>query len=105
MSYAEVYRRRRPDADTAQLLRRWARGEVNVVTVTSGEALRNLHDMLGQLGRRWLLETDLVVASQRIAGVARELGIQSRVLVAPGAADEALCDTLIQWVRTRGQHD
>lgn len=97
VEYAEVYRRAKPTADVGRLMRHWARGEIDIVTVTSNEGLRNLFDMVGQLGREWLRKTPLVVASHRQVDLARELGVKAEPLVAAGAADEAIIDAVRAW--------
>lgn len=92
--YAEVYRRGRPAVQSGHLLRRW-RSDVQVVTVTSDGILRNLMQLLGDRGRATLLDTPLVVISERTADTARRLGFQ-RVRVAQRAEDasivQAICD-------------
>jgi uroporphyrinogen-III synthase len=88
LTYAECYRRGRPRADAAALLRAWARDEVHAVTVTSSEGLHNLFDMLGKLGQQWLKQTPLFAPHPRIARAARELGIASVIVTGPG--DEGL---------------
>jgi uroporphyrinogen-III synthase len=95
VEYAECYRRTRPQADVQILLRAWTQGEIHAVTVTSGEGLSNLFDMLGTLGRHWLRKTPLFVAHERIAVSARELGI-AEVVVA-GAADEAMIGAIVRY--------
>jgi uroporphyrinogen-III synthase len=94
VEYVECYRRARPRADAAPLLRAWARNEVDAVTVTSSEGLRNLFEMLGKLGQSWFLRTPLLAPHPRIAAVARELGCRHVVETAPG--DEGLMDALLQ---------
>ena len=95
VDYAECYRRTRPQSDVQALLRAWTLGEIHAVTVTSGEALRNLFDMLGTLGRHWLRKTPLFVAHERIAEAARELGIDA--IVVAGASDEAMLHALFRY--------
>ncbi len=97
VEYAEVYRRGRPHADVSELLRRWARGEIDVVTVTSNESLRNLFDMVGKLGQQWLRKTALVVVSERGAALARELGFEQPPIVAREAGDEVLVEAIRAW--------
>ena len=80
VEYAECYRRVRPEAEIAPLLAAWKRGEMNAVTVTSSEGLRNLWEMVGDSGRTWLENTPLFVSHERIAEVAWKLGF-NRVLV------------------------
>jgi len=94
VEYVECYRRARPRADAAPLLKAWARNEVDAVTVTSSEGLRNLFEMVGRLGQSWLKRTPLLAPHPRIAAAARELGCGSVVETAPG--DEGLLQALLQ---------
>ena len=94
IEYAECYRRSRPNADAAQLLRYWARDELNAVTVTSADGLHNLFDMVGKLGRQWLKKTPLFAPHERIALVASELGLEQVTVTPPG--DEGLLRSIVQ---------
>lgn len=95
VEYAECYRRARPQAAAGDLLRRWSRNEVAAVTVTSGESLRNLYDMLGKLGGQWLRTTPLFAPHSHIAEIAHQLGVQTVVVTEPG--DEGLVAGLVTW--------
>ena len=95
VEYAECYRRSRPDAGAGELLRHWARAELDAVTVTSSEGLRNLYDMVGKLARHWLKRTPLFVPHERIAAAARELGLERVELTGPG--DDGLMDALVAY--------
>jgi uroporphyrinogen-III synthase len=95
VEYAECYKRIKPNGDAQSLLKAWARGEIQAVTVTSGEALRNLSDMLGTLGRPWLRKTPLFVPHEHIAVVARELAIST--VTVTGAGDEGLVAGMSQY--------
>lgn len=101
VEYAEAYRRGRPDADVNKLMHHWARGELDVIVVTSNEGLRNLFDMVGKLGQTWLCKTTLVVVSERMVQLARELGFKQPPVVAREASDDALVEALIAWQETR----
>lgn len=94
VEYVECYRRARPRADAAPLLRAWARNEVDAVTLTSSEGLRNLFEMVGRLGQSWLRRTPLLAPHPRIAAAARELGCGNVMETAPG--DEGLMNALSQ---------
>ena len=95
VAYAECYRRTRPRIDCGPLLAAWARGGVHAVTVSSGEGLANLYDMLGRPGQELLRRTPLFVPHPRLVGAAEQLGIQE-VLVA-GAADEDVTAALVAY--------
>lgn len=97
VEYAECYRRARPRAEVAPLLKCWARNEIHVVTLSSTEGLRNLYDLLGKLGRQWLARTPAAVLSERIREVARELGLKADVRVAAEATDDGLFQAIKEW--------
>jgi len=84
VEYAECYRRLRPDPDVAPLVRAWGRGEVDAVTVTSSEGLRNLFDIVGETGRERLLHTPLFVPHPRIAEAAHGREVRTVIVTGPG---------------------
>lgn len=97
VEYAACYRRLRPRADAAALTRAFSRGEIDVVTVTSAEALRNLREMLGDADARALKQLPIVVVSERLRQIARELGITGPVQVASTASDESIAAAIQTW--------
>lgn len=94
VEYAECYRRAKPAGDAQMLLRAWGRGELHAITITSREALDNLFDMVGTLGRHWLRKTPMFVPHERIGEAARALGITD-VTVTP-SGDEALIEAMVR---------
>lgn len=88
VDYAECYRRVTPDPDTAPLLRAWTRNELDAVTVTSSEGLRNLFEIIGEPERALLLRTPLFVPHPRIAEAAHAKGVERVIVTGPG--DEGL---------------
>lgn len=97
VEHIECYRRVQPQVDVATVVRDWQAGGIDIVTVTSAEALRNLHAQLGPQGRRCLARTPLVVVSSRIAQAARELGLTAEVCVSRSASDAAILDAVLAW--------
>lgn len=97
VEYAECYRRRRTSADTAPLLKAWARNEVDAIVVTSSEALHHLFDLVGKLGQTWLRATPVFVPHPRICATARSLGLERVVETGPG--DEGLLAGLVEHFR------
>ncbi len=97
VQYAECYRRVLPGEDAAALLLRWARGEIDVVTATSVEALQNLVAIVGEAGRAPLLQTPIVVISQRVAATCRKLGFVRGPYIASSASDEGMLDAIKAW--------
>lgn len=96
LTVVECYRRGKPvGADVGALLHRWGRGEIGAITVTSGESIRNLFDLVGKLGQQWLRKTPVFAFHENIAAVARELGVEQVFVTAAG--DEGLLRGLIEW--------
>ena len=85
VSYAECYRRVRPQADPGPLLAAWGRGEVQAVSALSGETLENFVAMLGTDGADRLASAVLVVPHEAIAAH-REARRFAQVVVAPAGA-------------------
>jgi len=96
----EVYRRTMPPTDAqavAAIEARWHAGEIDVVTLTSGEILANLVAMLGDPHRTLLATATLLVVSPRLETAARALGCRGEILVAPAADDDTLTGVLSTW--------
>lgn len=101
VEYAEVYRRAKPQVDPKELRRPLERGEIDVVTVTSNEGLRNLFELAGPRGQAQLRKTPLVVISARMVELARELGFEHAPTVSREACDEALAEAIVRAAQTR----
>jgi uroporphyrinogen-III synthase len=80
------YRRGRPDIDAGPLREGLAQGTIDALTVTSSEGLRNLVTMVGATGAAALKRVPLLVAHQRIAEEARQMGFAEAIVTAPGDA-------------------
>ena len=105
VEYAEVYRRTRPEVDDKALLRPLERGEIDVVTVTSNDGLRNLFDMAGPRRQQHLRQLPLVVISERMVELAQEFGFKRPPTVSKEACDEALVEAIITAAQGGNQHD
>ena len=91
----DVYRRQAPEGIAARLGS--ACGSIDVVTVTSAEALGNLLDSAPWVAS-WLSRRLLVAASGRIAGVARARNL-SRVTVAGGVDGASIVDATVRGLK------
>jgi uroporphyrinogen-III synthase len=97
VTYAEVYRRARPDVDAGGVVERGRAGGIDAIVVTSVQGLENLFDMLGEGGTGWLERAGYVVIGERLRARARDLGVKEEPVVATRADDEALVEALIRW--------
>ncbi len=81
VSIAQVYVRKIPDYDVQlkrqQLSQNWTELGISDITVTSNESLQNLYEMLEVPARNEMLNTHLIVPSQRCAQLAKQLGFKT----------------------------
>jgi len=97
VEYAECYRRQKPQLDSVNISSQLNRGDVSIIVCTSNEGLHNLHEMVGPSGQQSLLQTPLIVVSERAADLAQEMGFTSRPLVSSQANDDAILNSIILW--------
>lgn len=90
----EVYCREKPVADPAPVKRLLAEGHLQACIVTSGEALQNLLEMLGNEASRRLRDVPLVVISDRLKGLAAAEGF--KIIAVSEPADEVVVETLTE---------
>ncbi|SDY09741.1 uroporphyrinogen-III synthase [Nitrosomonas sp. Nm33] len=95
LEYVECYRRDKPKTDASLLLDSWSNNALHAVTVTSSEGLHNLFDMIGKVGQQLLKKTPLFTAHERIAYVAKELGLTNIHVTAAG--DDGLVQGLLEY--------
>ena len=93
VEYLGCYRRGKPHSGAATLAALWARGELDALTVTASEGLRNLCAMVDGPGRQALAQTPLFVPHARIAEAAASVGLTRVIVTPPG--DEGLLAGLI----------
>lgn len=97
VDYAEVYRRVAPDVRISSYI---STDKVDVITITSGEALTNLAEMAKQQDQSWLFEKPLVVIHDRIAQRAMQLGFNKPVQVTSEVSDTAILNCLLELKRS-----
>lgn len=103
VEYADCYRRGKTNLDAGPLLRAWSRDELDAITVTSTEALRNLFERVGVPGEAWFRKTPVFAPHLRIAEHARGLGVATVIVTGPG--DDGILTGLIEHFKQRAAHE
>ncbi|WP_159340425.1 MULTISPECIES: uroporphyrinogen-III synthase [Leclercia] len=94
VTFCECYQRCNKYYDGAEEAMRWQLRGVTTLVVTSGEMLQHLWSLIPQWYREnWLLRCRLLVVSERLANLARELGWQD-IRIADNADNDALLRAL-----------
>lgn len=94
VTFCECYQRCTKYYDGAEEAMRWQSRNVTTLVVTSGEMLQHLWSLIPQWYREnWLLRCRLLVVSERLANLARELGWQD-IRIADNADNDALLRAL-----------
>lgn len=96
VSHAECYQRLPPRQPDSAALTRLLRGEIDIISITSVEGLRNLYALVAPPERGRLLATPILVVGERQAQAGRELGFKS-IQVALRASDTAILEALRTW--------
>ncbi|WP_333876660.1 uroporphyrinogen-III synthase [Methylobacter sp.] len=94
VNYLEVYKRIIPHIDSSPIVELLAQHSLDVITVTSAEALQNLNLMLGE-NNKLLSLIPLVVVSDRIRCIAADMGF-NRITVTDSPIDTAILETVIK---------
>ncbi|MFZ4504349.1 MAG: uroporphyrinogen-III synthase [Methylovulum sp.] len=89
VEYLNVYKRIIPDVDCTQLMQSLKHDCLHAITITSGEALRNLLTLLSSDCHQKLFTIPLIVVSERIKQIAKELGCE-HIIVAASPSDTAI---------------
>lgn len=97
VEYLNVYKRIIPDSDSSQVCLLLVQDKLDVITMTSAEALQNLLIMLDNEYHQRLFAVPLVVISDRIGQIAAGLGF-NRIAVTNSPSDQAILETVIMCV-------
>ncbi|GFN46512.1 uroporphyrinogen-III synthase [Candidatus Regiella insecticola] len=101
VSYCECYRRNPIHYDASQKINDWRRLGINTLVVTSGEMLQQLHILVSpDFCSFWLLDCRMIVVSERLAILAKQLGWHD-IQVAKNADNDALIHELYPKPTTR----
>jgi len=100
VSYLEVYRRQRPQTPSTAVLEALDRGEIDLLTCTSGEALDNLIELTRGIRSGVIEHIPMVVGGHRVTRLATGRGFR-QVITAPDPSDASILDTTRRWGRDR----
>ena len=94
VDYAEVYERHRPEVDTAPLNTALQSGSIDVILISSNEALDNLLSMVEPANLNALYQIPLVVIHPRQAERAQQLGFRYNPILAHDGSVSAIIKAL-----------
>ncbi len=100
LTTVSVYTRSCPVYDDNTLDTVFLNSPPDIVTITSNESLINLVSIAGKKYQTLLLNLPLIVNSDRCASLAKKLGFQSRVMIAPLPGDHGQLEAVKQWNRS-----
>jgi uroporphyrinogen-III synthase len=98
------YQRLRTQDNPKPLASALSEERVDLIVITSGDALKALHSLLPKSVEQQLLNITLLVISERIEKIAQSLGFQ-RIIRAVDASDDAITACIDAWVQTRSDDD
>ncbi len=95
VDYMEVYKRVTPIVDSCHVHDMLRQQTLDVITITSGDALKNLIIMIGAELKNQLLAVPLIVISNRIKQLAEKSGFK-KILVTESPSDVAIIKTVVK---------
>ncbi|MEN8129373.1 MAG: uroporphyrinogen-III synthase [Pseudomonadota bacterium] len=102
VEYAEIYRRIKPKLIDPQIKQSITERNIDLVTITSSEALQNLHELNVENGINGFFDIHLLVGSYRMAAKAKDLGF-SKVSVARDPTDVTMYNAILKWAKIEGR--
>jgi len=97
VEYAEVYARICPEFEPTSLPAHYIEG-IDIITVASGETLRNLLSMATESNLlEKVLNTPLLVVSERIQNIAQRLGFADTIIVSESPSDQGIIEAIDHW--------
>lgn len=102
VSYQNVYKREIPKIDCAEVLQLISQNKLNFITITSGEAIENLVKMLPNMQHDLLKKIPLIVVSERIQNIAKNLDFEN-IALAQMPSDDAILKTITTIINEEGK--
>ena len=94
VDYLEVYTREKPVCSNSSVIDMLQQNKLNAITITSGDALKNLWAMVGEQMQDKLVTVPLIVISNRIKGLAEKYKFK-HIAVTENPGDTAIIKTVI----------
>ena len=91
--YENVYQREIPQIDCREVSQLITEKRLDLMTITSGEAIQNLVQMLPKSQHDLLKKIPLIVVSERIRTIAKNLGFET-IALAQTPSDDAILNTI-----------
>lgn len=99
VEYLQVYKRVRPEIDCDSIIELINKGMLDIIMITSAEALNNLVVILNGTNQQKLLQIPLIVISERINKKALKMGF-SKIIVTENPSDIAIVKAIKNGVKS-----
>ncbi len=101
VEYREVYRRALPAPDPETFNRLVAPQFPTLVILTSNEGMHNLFELVDAPAAERLRKTPWLLISERMRESALKLGHNAPIIIASGASDDGIRQTICEWADQR----
>jgi len=95
------YRRVIPNHDPKPIISQMGGGLISLVISTSGESLKNFYQLIGNEGQQYMHNISMLIISERMAEIAKQLGYPLQPIIADEASDQGLLSALQKWQQNR----
>ncbi|GMR16747.1 MAG: uroporphyrinogen-III synthase [Gammaproteobacteria bacterium] len=98
VDYLTVYQRVKPETNTTDLEQYLQNNQIAAIVITSAESLKNLLELTPDEVTSQLLQVPLLLINNRLIDIAKEAGFSNKLLVAAEADDDAIIDSLKNFI-------
>ncbi len=95
VDYIEVYKRTKPVYNKLEMAKMLQLDRLDIITITSGDALKNLLEIIAEEMRDKLVSTPLIVISNRIKKLAEQNGFK-HIVVTKRLGDAAIIEAAVE---------
>ncbi len=88
----DVYTRTMPDLSPQFIQQIWRDNMIDIILFTSQQGMQQVFALFGQTAQTWLQSKPSLVISQRLAGIARQMGIKKIFIANPNQLQQGLID-------------
>lgn len=94
VEYLDVYKRIKPETNTAELEQYLQNNQIAAIVITSAESLKNLLELTPVKVLSLLLQVPLLLINQRLVEIAKETKFSGNLFIANEASDDAIIESL-----------
>lgn len=97
----DVYTRTMPEVEPKLIQQIWRENRIDIILFTSQQSMQHIFTLFGSSAQTWLQSKPSLVISQRLADIARQMGMKKIFITAPNQIQEGLINVYAELKREK----